>query len=123
MRNRIRLSILLLVMCLLLCITGCHDNPIVPITTQPSVQETTPSVTIAPLEPADIYTDAVAALGSNVGMELKMTQAMTVAGRSFTSSCTQTIQFWNLDGDNFLVKAEDTTDYGDYEYTRAEYFS
>ncbi len=121
MKYRIRFSVLLFVMCLLLCITACNNTPVAD--TQPSIPETTLPVTTAPPEPADLYIDAVSALGSNVGMEIKMTQSMTVAGQTFTSSCTQTVQFWDLEGDTFLAKAEDTTDYGDYEYTRSEYFN
>ena len=123
MKNRIRLSVLLLVMCLLLCIAGCHDDPLVPGTTQPSVPETTIPITTAAPEPADIYTGAVSALGPNVGMEIKMTRAMTVAGQSFTSSTTQTVQLWGLNSESFFVKAEDTTNYGDHEFARTEYFS
>ncbi len=121
MKYRIRFSILLFVMCLLLCITACNNTPVAD--TQPSIPETTQPVTTAPPDPADIYTDAVTALGSNVGMEVKTTQTMTVAGQTFTGSSLQTIQFWNLGTDTFLSKAEETTDYGDYKYTRAEYFS
>ena len=121
MKYRIRFSVLLFVMCLLLCITGCDKNPVVD--TQPSIPETTLPVTTAAPDPADIYIDAVAALGTNVGMEIKTTQSMTASGQTFTSSCVQTVQFWDLGADAFLVKADDTTDYGEYKYARTEYFS
>ena len=121
MKYRIRFSVLLFVMCLLLCITACDNTPVAG--TQPSIPETTQPVTTAPPDPAEIYTDAVTALGSNVGMEVKTTQTMTVAGQTFTGDSLQTIQFWNLGTETFLSKAEETTDYGDYKYTRTEYFS
>ena len=124
MKNRTRLSVLLLVMCLLLCLAGCTGN----IPQQSSAPESTappttlPSTT-APPDPADIYTTAVDALGATVGTEIKISQTMTVAGQTFTSNCTQIVRLWNLGEDTFLAKAEDTTDYGDYEYNRREHFS
>lgn len=123
MKNHFRFSILLLTLCLLLCLLGCDNLVPAPADTTLPAQETTlPSTTAAP-DPADIYTQAVDALGDTVGMEIKITQTMTVAGQTFTSSTTQTVVFWNLDRDTFLAKVEDTTDYGDYEYTRTEFFS
>ena len=123
MKNHFRLSILLWVLCLLLCITGCGDEIPVAADTQPHITETTAAPATVPIDPVDTYMQAVDALGVTVGIELKMTQAMTVAGQTFTSSCTQHIGFWDLDGDTFFAKAENITNYGGYEYTRTEFFS
>ena len=124
MKNRTRLSVLLLVLCLLVCLAGCTGNiPQQSTGPENTVPETTLPSTTAPPDPADIYAAAVDALGSTVGMQIKVSQTMTVAGQTFTSHCTQTVELWNLGEDTFLAKTEDTTDYGDYEYSRREYFS
>ena len=124
MKNRTRLSVLLLVLCLLVCLAGCTGNiPQQSTGPENTVPETTLPFTTAPPDPADIYAAAVDALGSTVGMQIKVSQTMTVAGQTFTSHCTQTVELWNLGEDTFLAKTEDTTDYGDYEYSRREYFS
>jgi len=124
MKNRIRFSALLLVLCLLLCLAGCGKNipqpSSVPESTAP---ETTVPATTAAADPARIYAAAIDTLSTNVGMEIKVSQAMTVAGQTFTSHCVQTIQLWDLGADSFLATAVDTTDYGDYAYSRTELFS
>ena len=122
MKNHFRFSILLFTLCLLLCITGCSDRIPAVVDTQPPVTETTAPPTTAPKDPADIYTQAVDALGAAVGMEIKVNQAMTVAGQTFTNKYVQNIGLWNLGGDAFLAKAETNSSYGDYAYSRSEFF-
>ncbi len=124
MKNRTRLSVLLLVLSLLLCLAGCTGNvPRQSSAPESTVPPTTLPVTTAPPDAADIYTAAIDALGASVGMEIKISQTMTVAGQTFTSSQTQTVELWDLGKDTFLAKTENTTDYGDYEYSRTEYFT
>lgn len=125
MKKRTHFSVLLLVLCLLLCLAGCgEDVPQQSSAPESTVSETTlPTVTTTPADPAEVYLSAIDALGTTVGMEIKITQAMTVGGQTFTSNCVQSVALWNLGEDAFLAKAEHTTDYGDYEYSREEYFS
>ena len=111
MKNRTRLSVLLLVLCLLLCLAGCgKDVPQLPSVPETTVQPTTLPATTAAPDPADIYAAAVESLGNAVAMEIRATQAMTVAGQTFISNCSQNVEFWNVGKDAFLAKAEDTTE-------------
>ena len=124
MKNHFRLSVLLLALCLLFCFAGCNGQEnVVTEPTQTTVPPTTVPATTAPPDPADIYLESVNALGSSVGMEIKVAQTMTVSGQVFTTNAVQTLNLWNIGEDSFFAKLEDTTNYGDYEYSRTEYFS
>ena len=124
MKNHFRFSILIVFLCLVLCITGCGNKTPVVIDTQPSVPETTiPPTTEAP-NAADIYSAAAETLcAGSVGMEIQVSQSVTIAEQTFTSETTQTVSYWNPGGEDFFARVESTTDYGRYEYSLTELYS
>lgn len=131
MKQLWKIMAVLCCMAMLLTLSACGETPAAPtVTPTESTAAPTTEPTTVPTEPAPtqeelaaIYTNAVAALGTEaVGMDITVSQTMTVAGQVFTSESTQKVSYWNLGGENYLAKISDTTAYGDYKATVEEIY-
>lgn len=113
---------------ILLCLgvlfaAGCREEK-PPETTPPTTN--TPETTVpttAPPDPAEDYTAAIEALGTEaVKMIATVSKTVTVAGQVFTSESDLYMDYWNIGTNDFLAKVKETVNYGQHVYKVEELF-
>ena len=114
------LWILLLCMCMIV-VSGCSETP----PDQTTLPATLPvTVVTATPDPVELYTKAIEGLGTEaVGMNVEVSQTVTIGGQEFHSSSEQLLGFWNIGTDNFIGHAEDNTDLIEHSFTVDELYT
>ncbi len=134
MKQFIRIFALVCCVAALLSLAACGNDPATPTTvpTVPTTQPTTEPTTVPTTEPpptheemAAVYTDAVAALGSEaVSMDITISRSLTVGGQSFSFAETQKLSQWNIGAEGYLASVTNTIVYGGlHEVTLSEIYS
>lgn len=125
---------LLLVLCLLLTVTGCHNDTAEPTdpatpTTAPTTatQEATQGVTEAPdpnAEAMEAYRSAVAALAdtADIAMDITYDETLTVGSDTFEKSSSQKITYLGLGTDDLRATVSETLQYDEYETDISEVY-
>ena len=119
MRKMRKLTAILLAMCMMLTLAACNEEqpvasstPTVPTTTAPTEGTTLPAEETA----SEIFdrAQALRSGASDLQLQVSMTQSMTVAGETYTTSSLRDITYLGLNTDGFTAMVEENNEYAGY---------
>ena len=115
-----RLFAITMALMLLLGMAGCNSGS-PESTTAPPTETTVPEPTEDPqLQLAEAYLSAIGDVGTeDVGLQVKAWRYVTLAGQTYKQLNNTTIAYWNLGQEDFLAKVNDTTVFGNSDYSVA----
>ena len=124
MAKRHSLIALLLCLCMMFGLSGCNEN--LPPETAPPASTAAPT-TIPTTEsvptPLDIYTDAMAAMPSDLCMEIGVTRQIVIGSSKFVSSIKQTVTYRGIGTDDFAAKVTERASNGDFTLETTETYT